>query len=85
MNPGHSIKPNVRKSAIVTTAEIKERHQFSHSTLSELRQLEIRLLLLPLILRSSIRTIGNFETFANSIQIRGTSLKTYGTRKRILG
>ena len=73
------------QSEIVISAEIHERLQFSHSTLSQLRRLENRLMLLPSIFNSLIRTIDKLDGFADLLKThQGTSLDAHRATKEIL-
>lgn len=69
------------------SAEIHERLQFSHSTLSEIRRLESRLLLLPPIFRSLIRTIDKLEAFMDTfraVDSKPFDLEQYRMTKEVL-
>ena len=76
---------NNPQAGIVMSAEVHEKLKFSHSTLSELRQLENRLMLLPSIFRSLIRTIGKLDTFVDLFQAyEGAPLDSQRATKEIL-
>ncbi|KAL6714394.1 hypothetical protein ACLMJK_007817 [Lecanora helva] len=62
-------KEELRTSGMVISAEIHEKLQFSHSTLSYLHRLENRLLLLPPIFQSLMRTIDKLNAFVDMFRI----------------
>ncbi|KAL9070263.1 MAG: hypothetical protein Q9161_004956 [Pseudevernia consocians] len=61
-------KEVLRMSLTVIGADIDDKLQFSHATLSALRRIEDRLLLLPSILQSLIQDIDMLRAFADAVQ-----------------
>ena len=57
---------------------INEKLQFSHSTLSELRRIEARLLLLPSIFHSLTQSIQLLEGYNGAVQADGSHLDEIG-------
>ena len=62
------------QSKMIIGADIDEELQFSHSTLSALRQIEGRLLLLPPLFRTLIQDIDMLSAFDDGLQRGGSSL-----------
>ena len=70
---------------MVISAQIHQKLQFSHATLSQLRRLEHRLLLLPSIFDSMTRTLYKLEAFASTCSAYGnTPLQTDCATKEVL-
>lgn len=61
-----------KMSGTVIGADIDEKLQFSHSTLSALRRIEARLLLLPSIFHSLIQNIDMLRAFNDTFQAEGS-------------
>lgn len=73
------------QSGVVISAIINEELQFSHSTLSELRRLEARLLLLPPIFHSIMESIKILEAFNDALHTDSSiSDETHNTTQEIL-
>ena len=60
------------QSRIIISAVIDDKLQFSHSTLSDLRRIEARLLLLPTIFHSLTQSIELLEVYSGAVQAGGS-------------
>ncbi len=61
------------QSRIIISAVIDEKLQFSHSTLSDLRRIEARLLLLPTMFHSLTQSIELLEVYSGAVQAGGSN------------